>query len=180
MEKLRKYQLRNINRTRKTKATIKKPRKYKKKTIRERIAYAPEHLFDRVDEGKNPLCRYPFCTNNTKNGLRFCSLNCRKNFTDYHQKNFIWHNVRYKIFKRDNFTCQICKAEKFIRGLECDHIKPVDLLTYYGYKTLNLKAFEEYIYNEENLRTLCIKCHKNVTGSYLSDRKSIKSKLSKK
>ena len=69
----------------------------------------------------------------------------------------IRHSVEYKkwrveVFKRDNFTCQICR----VRGkyLEADHIKPFSL-----YPELRLDI--------SNGRTLCKTCHKNSISTYL-------------
>jgi HNH endonuclease/NUMOD3 motif len=58
---------------------------------------------------------------------------------------------REAIFKRDNFTCQICgkKGGK----LQADHIKPFSL-------------FPELRFILENGRTLCVDCHK-LTDTYL-------------
>lgn len=54
---------------------------------------------------------------------------------------------RKRVFKRDNWTCQICK----VRGVElqADHIKPFSL-----YPKLRFKL--------SNGRTLCIKCHEKT------------------
>ena len=82
-----------------------------------------------------------------------------------------------KIFKRDKYTCKICKKFYTSSKLECDHIKPIDLLKEHGYKVLNLRAFDEYIYNEKNLRTLCKKCHLAKTNEYMSNRSKIKAKM---
>ena len=55
-----------------------------------------------------------------------------------------WRN---KIFKRDDYTCQICH----VRGtrIQADHIKPY-------------KEFPELRYELSNGRTLCIDCHKKT------------------
>jgi len=61
---------------------------------------------------------------------------------------------RKTIFKRDNYTCQICK----IRGgkLNADHIKSWTL-------------FPKLRYKISNGRTLCIACHRKVTAKFLKD-----------
>jgi hypothetical protein len=61
----------------------------------------------------------------------------------------IW---RDKIFKRDNYTCQICKKRGGI--LNADHILPWAL-------------FPKQRFTLKNGRTLCINCHKK-TKSYLN------------
>ena len=97
-------------------------------------------LFNRKDKAGNKICRNIFCSHYAKDGY-YCSATCRKKFLKYYEENYIWQNVRYKIFKRDDFTCQICKRRELIVNLECDHIRPVSLRKEYGYKTLNLKIF---------------------------------------
>lgn len=68
-----------------------------------------------------------------------------------------YNELRIKIFKRDNYTCQHCKQ----RGragyrilLELHHIK-------------ERKNYPELALDEENCITLCSDCHKK-TGSYLN------------
>lgn len=56
-------------------------------------------------------------------------------------------NFRKRMFKRDMWTCQECgyKGSK----IQLDHIKPRCL-------------FPELTFSEDNVRTLCIECHKNT------------------
>jgi 5-methylcytosine-specific restriction endonuclease McrA len=58
--------------------------------------------------------------------------------------------------------------------LECDHIVPRSLYQQLGYKfdTLDnkIKTTLEFFHNQNNLRTLCTECHKQVTGIYLRGR----------
>ena len=58
-----------------------------------------------------------------------------------------YKKFRWKIFKRDNFTCQNCKK----RGsyLEVNHIRPFSI-------------FKELIYEPRNCETLCAKCHRKT------------------
>lgn len=162
----------------KTKSTVKKPVKPRKRTIRDRMQAAPFNLFNRKDKAGNKLCRNIFCSNYAKDGY-YCSATCKKKFLKYYEQNYMWANIRYKIFIRDKFTCQICKRYCLIEDLECDHIKPVSLMKEHGYKVLNLKTFDEYIYNEKNLRTLCKSCHKGVTNTYMRNKEKIRQELSK-
>ena|SRR3990167_2126526 len=74
----------------------------------------------------------------------------------------IW---RIDIFKRDNYTCQICKT----RGhgiLHADHIKPFSVIMR-QYKIKNeedaIKCDE--LWDENNGRTLCVNCHR-ATPTY--------------
>ena len=59
-----------------------------------------------------------------------------------------YRSWRKAIFKRDNFTCQIC----FIRGgkIQADHIKPFYL-------------FPELVFSLNNGRTLCVPCHRKTS-----------------
>ena len=59
-----------------------------------------------------------------------------------------YKNWRQGVFERDNYTCQMCDR----RGgdLNADHIKPWAL-------------HEKLRYNVSNGRTLCVKCHKEIT-----------------
>lgn len=85
---------------------------------------------------------------------RFCSFYCygiNKRTPNYNpsesvkiRKSWDYAKWRQEVYKRDNFTCQICKA----RGvkLNADHIKPFSL-----YPELRLEL--------SNGRTLCVECH---------------------
>lgn len=98
------------------------------------------------------------------------SFETRKKMSDAHRgsKSYLWkggittvnnlirRNVDYrawreKVFKRDDYTCQVCG----IRGafLQADHIKP------FAY-------FPELRFELSNGRTLCLECHK-MTDTYL-------------
>lgn len=57
---------------------------------------------------------------------------------------------REAIFKRDNFTCQLCFRKKEVSGrLHADHIK-------------QFAYFPELRFSIENGRTLCIECHRTT------------------
>ena len=57
------------------------------------------------------------------------------------RKNFHFSSLKWKIFKRDNFSCKNCGRQEF---LELDHIIPIS------------KGGKE---KEENYQTLCKKCN---------------------
>ena len=57
------------------------------------------------------------------------------------RKNLHFSSLKWKIFKRDNFTCQNCGSQEF---LELDHIIPIS------------KGGKE---EEDNYQTLCKKCN---------------------
>ena len=143
------------------------------------IVYIRE--FDKFDSTGNTICRNTGCQNLIKYPFRkYCSKECNKQFEKWYYHNFYWDRVRSDIFKRDNFTCQICRKKypytfrrKFARsrGLECDHIVPRSLYKKLGYRFDSLenkvKTITEFLHNHDNLRTLCNECHKRVTKQYL-------------
>ncbi len=150
------------------------------------IVYIEE--FDKYDSKGKLLCRNTHCNNYPKSPYRkYCSKKCNKDFRHWYYHNFYWERVRSDIFKRDKYTCQICKRafpytyrRRFARSkkLECDHIIPKSLYGQQGYKhdTLEnkIKATLEFFHNHKNLRTLCSDCHKQVTAKYLSDKFKVK------
>lgn len=80
---------------------------------------------------------------------------------------FKYRQWRSDVFTRDNFTCQFC-LDKRGGNLEADHIKPFALIL----KENNIKSFKqaldcEELWNINNGRTLCIRCHmKTETWGY--------------
>ncbi len=152
------------------------------------IVYINE--FDKYDENSEPICRNINCTNRVCKPFRkYCSKRCNKDFSKWYNSNFYWSKVRNSVLKRDNFTCQICeiklhKKKRYNKvkknWLECDHIIPKSYYYNFGYRfdTLEnkIKTILEFHHNKDNLRTLCYKCHKEVTinhkkqkGSMLND-----------
>lgn len=72
----------------------------------------------------------------------------------------IW---RETVFRRDDFTCQICKK----RGgrLEPHHIKPLKVfIKEYEIKTVEEAINCESLWKVENGLTLCKQCHKETDG----------------
>jgi len=150
-------------------------KKDESKKILKLIVYINE--FDKVDEQGNQKCRNNDCGNLVCKPFRkYCSRKCSVIFTRWYNKNFYWRNIRNNILKRDNYTCQICGLKlnkkkrhnkKIENWLECDHIIPKSYYTLLGYNfdTLEnkIKTVIEFFHNESNLRTLCYKCHKEVT-----------------
>ena len=144
-----------------------------------KIVYIEE--FDKRDIEGNLLCRNIGCVNHPELPYRrYCSKKCNREFRRWYYNNFYWDNIRLKIFKRDKYTCQICKIDYSYRrrrwfnrhrNLECDHIVPKSLFEQRGYKfdTLEnkVKATLEFFHNPSNLRTLCYHCHRRVTAGYL-------------
>lgn len=58
--------------------------------------------------------------------------------------NPLWHELRKYVYARDNYTCLSCG--KVGGRLTMHHLMPASL-------------FPEYIYEEKNIITLCVKCH---------------------
>lgn len=67
-----------------------------------------------------------------------------------------WKMWRLAVFRRDNFTCQICKMVK--GNLHPHHIERV-------VDCINNEKLEE-IFNIDNGLTVCISCHKKIHGDY--------------
>ena len=163
------------NEEREKNVTLAVLKKEESKKILKLIVYINE--FDRLDEEGNQKCRKIDCENLVHKPFRkYCSRKCSVEFTRWYNKNFYWRNIRTSILKRDNYTCQICglrlnkkkKHNKKIKNwLECDHIIPKSYYTFLGYDfdTLEnkIKTVMEFFHNENNLRTLCYNCHKEVT-----------------
>jgi hypothetical protein len=87
---------------------------------------------------------------------KFCSQRCYGDSITLNSGYKLTRNTeeykkwRNSIFKRDNWTCQICEKRKY--NMQVDHIKPV---SYYP----------DLIMSDENARVLCHDCHK-LTDSY--------------
>jgi len=150
-------------------------KKEESKKILKFIVYINE--FDRIDEEGKLKCRNNNCENLVCKPFRkYCSRKCSKDFTKWYNKNFYWRNIRNSILRRDDYTCQICGLKlnkkkrhnkKIENWLECDHIIPKSYYSFLGYNfdTLEnkVRTVLEFLHNENNLRTLCYQCHKEVT-----------------
>ena len=147
------------------------------------IVYIQE--FDRYDSHGRLLCRNSSCNSYPSHPYRkYCSKSCSQYFGHWYYHNFYWDRIRSDIFKRDNYTCQICKRRfpyvyrrKLARSnkLECDHIIPRSLYKQHGYEfntfENKVEATLEFFHNHDNLRTLCHNCHKQVTAKYVNTKK---------
>ena len=146
------------------------------------IVYIGE--FDKYDNNGNTICRNTGCFRPITPPFRkYCSKECNRQFEKWYYHNFYWERVRSDIFRRDDYTCQLCKIKykytyrrKFARSkiLECDHIIPKSHYKQLGYKfdTLEekIRTVTEFFHNHNNLRTLCKICHRQVTRDYLKKR----------
>ena len=105
-----------------------------------------------------------------KEEAEFCSRKCKGlgSVKDGYPVNYairrrgIYLDWRNQVFRRDNYTCQICSVRGGIE-LNADHIKPLAVII----KTNKLKTIEDMINCEElwdinNGRTLCVFCHRKT------------------
>jgi len=75
---------------------------------------------------------------------------------------FKYRQWRSDIFTRDNFTCVFC-GEKGIE-LNADHFPKrfIDIVNDYKIKTIDEANLCEELWNINNGRTLCVKCHRKT------------------
>lgn len=100
-----------------------------------------------------------------------CSKQLSKNYPifkiclDCRKKNYLerdstkYDSWRKAVFKRDNFTCQLCSTRGGI--LNADHIKPWAL-------------YPELRFDLDNGRTLCLPCHLKEPSSYLRGKEFVR------
>lgn len=80
------------------------------------------------------------------------------------RENFRYRQWRSDVFQRDNYTCILCNQKGGI--LNADHIKPFSLIiTENGIKSIEDAIICEELWNINNGRTLCVKCHR-ATETY--------------
>ncbi len=81
------------------------------------------------------------------------------------RKHFKYRQWRSDIFTRDNYTCQNC-GDKRGGNLEAHHIKSFsEILDEYKIKTVQGALNCEELWNINNGRTLCKKCHNKTKGN---------------
>jgi len=116
---------------------------------------------NKYDSNNNKLCIN--CGNpiiGRRTDAKYCSNDCSLNF--YVKNN--WRLLRIKIMRRDGFACQLCGDKrsrikvngKVRRNFNVDHKVPI------------FKGGKEF--DELNLWTLCIVCHRAKTRLELAQR----------
>ena len=81
---------------------------------------------------------------------KYCSWECKEKWFNKIAPARYWSDLRWRIFKRDNFTCQKCKTKfETDEKLEADHIMPV--------------AMGGDMWDMNNIQTLCDECHVEKT-----------------
>jgi len=82
------------------------------------------------------------------------------------RQSYKYHQWRFTIYQRDNFTCKICK--KYSGKLHVDHYPKMfaQILKENNIKTKKQSESCKELWNISNGRTLCVDCHKK-TLTYL-------------
>lgn len=147
----------------------------------------------RINEDRCPSCGKPKKDWNRRTDWKCCSVECTERF----EKDKIirsWPELRWKAFKRDNFTCQYCKtkpikiAENINMG-DKDFKKYAEkyyrVITYYKEKKKEKNRLQAIIIDDsrligdhikpislggdewdlKNVQTLCESCNKRKTRS---------------
>lgn len=71
---------------------------------------------------------------------------------------------RYKIFKRDNYTCQACNCKKY---LNAHHIESFNkIIKKYNIKTIEQSIKCKKLWDVDNGISLCYECHKKIHNKY--------------
>jgi len=78
------------------------------------------------------------------------------------RNHWMTENWRKSIFERDNYTCQDCKERG--KELEAHHIYPFSkIITKYKIDTLKKAIDCNLMWDTNNGKTLCKKCHKKIS-----------------
>ena len=114
------------------------------------------YLKDRFGTGK---CKN--CGKDSKN--RYCSDKCRndywnKNGYRTHRKPWYWKE-KFKIFEKLGNKCVIC-GESDYRLFDIDHIDKDKKKMFKNHQYTNSRRLKEWKENMDNLRILCVKCHR--------------------
>lgn len=121
----------------------------------------------RLENNQCPNCGLPESEWTRRTDYTCCSKKC----TDEYYSSFMvitsWTNLRHKIFKRDNCTCQKCGKEPIAQifddgtkihddsQLIADHIIPI--------------AVGGEQWDPDNIQTLCLECNKIKTANDMAD-----------
>ena len=134
-------------------AKIRESGAWRNKTTRESLI--PNRVPDRKPDGNCFSCSKPVPAGR----IKYCDSRC----SDEYVSRYHWQSMRMRVFKRDDFTCVICdfsSREKYgaynDHLLQADHIVPI--------------ADGGAAMEIDNIRTLCVPCHKEVTADWHRDR----------
>lgn len=79
--------------------------------------------------------------------------------TNKFYKTYKWQQKRKEILNRDNYECQVCKSKGRFHIGECVHHKK------------ELKLYPELAMDNDNLITLCNRCHNLIHEKHLNRKK---------
>ena len=80
---------------------------------------------------------------------------------------FQYRQWRWDVYTRDDFTCVLCGRKKEVSGkLEADHFPKMfsEIFKEYNIRTYDEAIACEELWNVNNGRTLCQKCHNSFRG----------------
>ena len=103
-----------------------------------------------------PGCRYPLCSNKADKGSSYCKIHKKimekqRSTPTERGYDYKWQKFRKEYLKKNPF-CVVCLNKgKLIQAKVIDHIVPH-------------KGNERLFWDENNMQTLCIRCHNKKTG----------------
>lgn len=106
-----------------------------------------------------PGCKYPYCSNKAEKGSGYCSLHRKQKERERSTStargyNYRWQKVR-RMYLRENPLCVEClKKGRVESATVVDHIEPH-------------KGDYKKFWNEDNMQSLCERCHNRKTGKGL-------------
>lgn len=114
-----------------------------------------------LEEWKNLFEKKCFCGKLRKDFDPFQRRYCTpKHAALWTEKTLDWNSFRYRIVKRDDYTCQECKLKLRIKYSEFSYSE-----SEYEIDHILAIVFGGMCFDEDNVRTLCGECHKKKTKS---------------
>ena len=137
------------------------------------MAYRHHYRFTGKGPGGKNLCRW--CGTEVSGRRRtWCSEECVEEFRTNHD----WAHIRYLVQKRDNGICNICKTDTIELRKEINklrHLFKCRSFNFYNAFGISPHRYDLWdadhiiprseggVNHPDNIRTLCIWCHKKVT-----------------